>query len=255
MDENKLNKEIDNLREKIDIAKIDRISKVSKIISFTIIPIMFILFIYGSMKLTKLNDKISNTESQLKIAENKLHNYGILKDSLENQMNSILATSLNAFGWPIEEIKLDYQSSGKISEALNANNQIRKTVFESDFKILSKIIIQYYPKDKDKFKVVASLEEFGFEVYTKNSNPKLLNENTNTIWFGKSVPIEYVKIVAYTLIRAGTEIKFIRQVDNIQNNKIIIGTLYPHQSKSRILVSEIKNASEFKKCSTMKLCD
>jgi len=255
MDEKKLNEEIDNLRGRIDLAKIDRISRVSKIISLTVVPLMLILFIYGFVKLTGLKSEITETEDLLEKAQTQLKDYKEAKDLLQTDMDLILSTSLNAFGWPVEEIKLEDRYSQKIIESLNANNIIRNIVFNHEFEISSRIIVQYYPKSKDKYKVVAALEEFGFEVNTKNSNPKLLNQKTNSIWFGKSVPIENVKLVAFTLIRAGVEIKFIRQADILQSNKIIIGTSYPHEHKSRILVSKIYEISEFEKCPTLSSCN
>ena len=43
MDEQKLNKEIEQLSREINIKKIDRISRISKVVSLLIIPILFAL--------------------------------------------------------------------------------------------------------------------------------------------------------------------------------------------------------------------
>lgn len=254
MDENKLHQEIDILKENIDLSKINKIAKISKVISLIVIPLMLVLFIYGTFKLNDLNKKFFATNLKLENAEIKLNDYRMLKDSLESQMDMILATSLNAFGWPLEEVKLEYKFGKNIVEALNANSEIRKIVFKDNYQEPSGIEIQYYPKHKDKYKVVVALEEFGFDISTKKSNDKLLNQKTNTIWYGKSVPIKNVKLVAYTLMRAGVEVKFIIEVDNLSKNKILIGTLYPDEQKERILVSEIKESLKFMNCPTLKPC-
>ena len=248
MDETKLKGEIETLRKAIDLDKIDRISRVSKIVSFIVIPVMFVLFIYGSLKLTKLNNEISNSELKLGTVQTKL-------TDLRTEMDLIISTSLNAFGWPIEDIEKEDKFSLNVTESLNANNKIREVIFDPRFKLSTGVTIQYYPKSKDKYKVVPALEEFGFDVNTRSSNPLLTDQETNAVWFGKSVPIEDVKLVTFTLIRAGVEIKFVIQAENLQSNKLLIGTSSPNKHMSRMLVSDIHTTTEFPKCPTLRPCN
>jgi hypothetical protein len=70
--------------------------------------------------------------------------------------------------------------------------------------------IEYYPKDIDHDPIIVSsrLRGLGFVVVEKPA--KVQEVPTNAIWFGIEVPIEDVKLVALTLIRAGVALKTIK---------------------------------------------
>jgi hypothetical protein len=75
--------------------------------------------------------------------------------------------------------------------------------------------VVYYPKDVDPRDVngpalLASLKQAGFEVTPSLVGRRNPNLATNAIWAADDVPIEQVKFVAYTLMRAGVEIRAIR---------------------------------------------
>jgi len=70
------------------------------------------------------------------------------------------------------------------------------------------ITVEYFPKDFDPEVVRDALQELGFRLVVRQAI--LPDIPTNSIWFGSLVSIEDVKLVAYTLIRAGVKIKAIR---------------------------------------------
>jgi len=73
----------------------------------------------------------------------------------------------------------------------------RKLIFSRD---------EFFTLQLDRIIVEDALRELKFNYITGESE---LSISTNAIWFGNDVPIEDVKLVAYTLIRAGVEIKAI----------------------------------------------
>ena len=54
MDEEALNKEIEQLRADLNLHKIDRISKYSRIGGLSILVVLFAFFVYGSIRLYTL---------------------------------------------------------------------------------------------------------------------------------------------------------------------------------------------------------
>ena len=70
------------------------------------------------------------------------------------------------------------------------------------------VTVQYFPKDVDGDAVRRALEELDFVFETGSS--RLQDSPTNTIWFGSGVDLEDVKLVAFTLMRAGVDLRSIK---------------------------------------------
>jgi hypothetical protein len=75
------------------------------------------------------------------------------------------------------------------------------------FEKRGKTTIEYFLKDVDQRKVLGAIQDLGFKV---KPIPPIGNMPTNAIWFGSKVDVEDVKLVAYTLVHAGVNIKDIR---------------------------------------------
>jgi len=61
-----------------------------------------------------------------------------------------------------------------------------------------------------------SSEELGFRVVVKDPiNPR----STNSVWYGEEVPREAVKLIAYTLIRAGVKLRAVQSFDEPGGSK------------------------------------
>ena len=107
--------------------------------------------------------------------------------------------------------------------------------------------VQYFPKDVDGKKVEAALLELGFSIDKRQAS--ISNIPTNAIWYGEPVKIEEVKLVAFTLIRAGVQIKAIRPfADNSPRRNaalIQVGADKDVVTNAPLSVEEIRNATRF----------
>lgn len=87
----------------------------------------------------------------------------------------------------------------------------------------------------------------GLDFKFTEGEPGIPDVGTNAIFFGDKVPIEDVKLVALTLIRAGVEIKYIRPFKNSTGRSLLIqvgaGTAYV--SKPPLSVEAITDAKNF----------
>jgi hypothetical protein len=141
-------------------------------------------------------------------------------------------------------------SSEQVSQSKEANIKL-DTIQESgtNRKInRSTITVEYFPKDIDSVIVKSTLETLGFNSKIGKAKNSL---STNAIWFGSNVNIEDVKLVAYTLIRAGIQIKTIRPFNdnssNIHASLIQVGADVNYENKSPLSVDKIRKTSEFRR--------
>jgi hypothetical protein len=138
-----------------------------------------------------------------------------------------------------EQISQSEQANTKLDSIQQSNNNNERIN-------RSKTTVVYFPKDIDPNIIQSTLRNIGFNSEigkAKNS------DSTNAIWFGSNVNIEDVKIVAYTLIRAGVKIKTIRPFSESSPNRrtslIQVGADRNYINKSDLSVDEIRNATEF----------
>ena len=139
----------------------------------------------------------------------------------------------------------DNPSFSIIQQSLEADKVRTQLSISTDSIIREKITVQYFPKNVDERIVEDSLRELSFDF--KTGNPGLPDVPTNAIFFGDSVPIEAVKLVALTLIRAGVEIKYIRSFrDSTGRSSLIqVGSRKDYIDKMPISVEEIQQANSF----------
>ena len=124
------------------------------------------------------------------------------------------------FGWSktrIQEILSGNQMSRDILTSKEADRERTKLASIAPKEKRQRATIQYFPKNVDKKIVENSLKELGFNLIS--GRPNLPNTPTNAIWFGENIDIDSVKLVAYTLIRAGIEIKVISPFSSPGGNK------------------------------------
>jgi len=115
------------------------------------------------------------------------------------------------------------------------------------------ITITYYSKTIEAEKTTLALKSLGYDFKTKNPSPSLVNQKTNSVWFGRNVNIKDCKIVALALIRAGIDIKAIRSYRTSSINPAYKANIIEiggdknleNQSASAMTVSYIENAKIF----------
>lgn len=133
------------------------------------------------------------------------------------RLDDLRYTRLREWGWTDQTIATVEQSV----EANNQREQIASTT-PADLERRNNTTIKYFLKNVDKEKVLAALGGLGF---TLMQSPPVGRTPTNAIWFGPSVQIDDVKLVAYTLIRAGIPIQDIRRymVSDGRDSQIQVG--------------------------------
>jgi hypothetical protein len=132
-----------------------------------------------------------------------------------------------------------------VEQSLQADSERDKTASARAIDKRKGITIQYFPKYFDDEKVNAALQELGFQL--KKSSPLLPNIPTNAIWFGNKVDFEDAKLVAFTLIRAGVQIKCIAKIihTSTRASTIQIGSIEALEPPGipALAVEEIRDAS------------
>jgi hypothetical protein len=131
----------------------------------------------------------------------------------------------------------------QINESDKSNQILKSNVRKS-----SGTTIQYFLQDVDAKIVTNELTNLGFILEESESR---VNYRTNAIWFGSAVSLEDVKLVAYTLIRAGLRIQAIRpfreESKEGDSQKIQIGADADYSYSPAWDVYEIQEAPKFER--------
>ncbi|NJK53397.1 MAG: hypothetical protein HC936_12360 [Leptolyngbyaceae cyanobacterium SU_3_3] len=108
----------------------------------------------------------------------------------------------------------------------------------------SPVTIEYYPKDIDPEAVQKTLTKLGFNLNIKQAS--VTDAPLNILFYGRNVSEDDVKLVAYTLIRAGVQIKYIQPFTKLADEKasvIQVGALRELAEKPALDVEEIRSQS------------
>jgi len=105
------------------------------------------------------------------------------------------------FGYGREETE-------RLRQSRNADQELKQLAGTSALETQREITVQYFAKEVDQQIVDSVLKALKFNV--KVGAAPLPGLATNAIWFGEQVQPAQVKLVAYTLIRAGVRIRVIR---------------------------------------------
>ena len=153
------------------------------------------------------------------------------------------------YGWSKEKVK-EVVESAQVSRAIeismDADQKRNRLATLTSKSSRENTIVQYFPKNVDKEIVKSALRELGFRLVI--GKPNLPHVPTNAIWYGKDVMLKDIKLVAYTLIRAGIEIKVISPFmspTGKRSNLIQVGSWMKYINSTPLTVSEIEKASSF----------
>ena len=168
-----------------------------------------------------------------------LSNFKVDATNSLNELKDLIALS-TSFG--SVEKNPTIKSLQQSIEADQARTQLSKS---TDSTQRNQITVQYFPKNVDGNIVKSSLKELGFEITL--GKPGIPDVPTNALFYGDKVPLDDVKLVALTLIRAGVEIKHIRLFHDSTGRESLIqvgsGTAYI--SKPPYSVEAIQQATKF----------
>jgi len=163
-----------------------------------------------------------------------------------NERFSDLTKLLTNFGWLRDKISIT--NVADVEQSIFAEEERKLIVSIGSVEKRRAITVQYFPKDVDREIVEGALREVGFRLISGRT--QVADVPTNSIWFGVSVGIEDVKLVAYTLIRAGVKIKAIRPFRNptgARASLIQVGADALLIDAPALTVAEIRSTSNFER--------
>lgn len=110
-----------------------------------------------------------------------------------------------------------------VQQSVNADDALRSllsVVLPQNQKQPTTVV--YYPKDVDPSNVngpvlIQTFKNAGFTVQQAQGGERNPNLATNAVWAGEDVPIDQVKFVTLTLMRAGLQIRAIRSFKSAPN--------------------------------------
>lgn len=147
-------------------------------------------------ELSAINQELDKKRAELNLTENR-----------KRFLETALPNALNDFGWTRDKISKINLDTSIVNQSLQANIELSQISSSKARETRSKITIQYFPKDVDERKVDDALHNLGFRLDKKQ--PLVVDVPTNSIWFGEKAELEDVKLVAYTLTRAGVQLRAI----------------------------------------------
>lgn len=195
------------------------------------------------------NNKSAKTEKlelQNRINELKEQNKQLMEKIIKIPDETAARISkLQEFGFSYERAR--EATPQEIIQSKNANQELMSSqVNNQDIERRKTITIEYFPKDVDKNILISALKALGFQFKLgtpKNSDP------TNAIWFGSNASLEDVKLVAYTLIRAGVQIRTIKPFRQPSEepwaSKIQVGSDPDYKNTPPLTVEKIRNVTSF----------
>ena len=105
------------------------------------------------------------------------------------------------------------------------------------------VVVRYYKKERDKNRVY-TLRNLGFYIHQRPTNEEFADLSSNAIYYGDQVHLEDVKMVAYTLMRQGLELKTIEPSQfhsDWKAHSIEIGADNLMLDASSLTMSDIRN--------------
>ncbi len=170
--------------------------------------------------------------------------------ALKNLVNDIPKKTVALLKLGYTPLTASTATSEQVSRSKEANIQLNsdiQAITNQDIGRRQSVTVQYFPKDVDPDVVQSTLQKLGFNFKVSKAN--VLSIPTNAIWFGSKVNIEDVKLVAYTLIRAGVQIKTIKPFRGESANSwaslIQVGADGDYVDSSALRISEIRNTKKF----------
>ena len=152
-----------------------------------------------------------------------LEKYGVLKDKLS--ANNI--------------------SSNLVKQSLEANQEIEQLSSMNPARRRG-VAVEYYLKGADAGKVMAALKDLGF-IKMRIEAPHRPNDPTDLVAFGIDVNPEDAKLVTYTLIRAGVDIKGLCRASLKSSSIQVLGD-NRFQDRPAMTVDQVRGKTEFQAC-------
>lgn len=122
-----------------------------------------------------------------------------------------------------------------------ATKERQKLLESTDAAHRALITVQYYEKDNDPGVIKASLQELGFKYESKEG---MIPKASNTIWAGNKVTADEIKLIAFSLIRAGVELKCIELRSKPDwEYRVQVGHDRNNESNSNLKIEDVQRFS------------
>jgi hypothetical protein len=193
--------------------------------------------------------KFEMKSSELALEINRKTEELITKEKqLDEARAALLAINplLERYGVLKEKLTANDINSNLVKQSLDANREIQN-ISSTNVGRRGDYTVVYFLKDVDAGKVEAALKEFGF--HPKTSPPQRPDVPTNLIAFGTKVNPEDAKLVAYTLVRAGVDIKgMCKMLSSARASIIQVLGDDRLLNRSAMTVDQIRDKTEFQPC-------
>ncbi len=250
MDENKLNMELERMREELNLKRIDRISKYGRTVSLGILVILFCLFVFGTVRFNGLMKDIAALKG-LKQKETLTYDTLESDNAAQEQKKAQLESELmKTYGLTLDSIK-SLSTTQVLAKSISANDAIKDLL--KAYKPNQNVTVSYFDKTIDEKRVALELSALGYKFVQKPASEYMAKRATNAVWFGKGVPLDDIKIITLALVRAGVPVKGIRPYRSIstvtgyKTNIIEVGASVDLDNKPVMTVEEIRNAKGFER--------
>jgi hypothetical protein len=243
-----------SLREQL--AKEDR-SLTTRLWLATLAPIAFgIAIVVVSVKQTRsLNADITEKRAHLAQLDSQ-----IAKDSStiakgRQSIKNLTPVALRAYGWqPDSLLRALAHDTTVVVQSIQANDELHH-VLALEPSPPSREQVLYFAKDTivdpHQRVFIAALRGLGFPVSV--AKPRRPDLPTNIVWFGSAVKIDDVKLVAYSLIRAGYRVQQIAEFRNpggAHIDRISIGANWHVRCDPPLTVAQIRDRTSFPRDTT-----
>lgn len=223
--------------EKTAIERIQRKEKRNRNLStlLTLAPFiagaLWLIFTYGEVKTVKNDVKIAqiakdSLTNEVAALEKKKRDLEIdLSEKNGLNLPKVLNTKIQEYektsSRKVSNVEKEQIQQTIIDESILANDALKKMKKSRSGRVPKEnITVRHYAKDMDldKKKIDLDIVADGYTFIRKEPFHEVADIETNAIWFGSSVPLRDVKIIALYMMRAGYSILSIKPFDRAITN-------------------------------------
>jgi hypothetical protein len=164
--------------------------------------ITLLLLIFGATMVSDVRDAALQQQENDKQEQEKKRTDRKLDSLLEqnSHLTAMIAQAIGYYGTTKSTVTVS-----EIQRSVDADVRLR-TLQRSAVPVRSAIRVEYFIKDVDRDIISSVLRKLGFQVQIM---PPVNEYPTNHIWVGNNVTLQETKRLAFTLIRAGVELRAI----------------------------------------------
>ena len=187
--------------------------------------------------------RVSSMEARRAQLAREVKHLVAVRDSLVRQRDTLLVTQ----GFSRERLQAGVRTHD-VEMAAAATTARQNAAARGDAAERGNITVQVFSRDVDRSMVEASLRELGYRMTEQGPTAAVPSAAaTNAIWYGSAVPLQDVKLVAYTLLRAGIDLYYVEPIRAPGREHVIqVGSVAgPPRRPTAFTVDEIKTATTF----------